>query len=160
MGSGDVDRILDNLPGVRSTSPDPAGGVDFTERNSEEAPMKLRKVLFSGLLILAVSALVLAADVTGTWTAAIDTQIGEQNYTYTFKVDGEKLTGRAKSQYGDTELTEGVVKGDDISFVENLNFEGMPLKITYKGKISGDEIKFTRNVADLADEPFVAKRSK
>ena len=122
--------------------------------------MKLRKVLFSGLLILAVSALVLAADVTGTWTAAIDTQIGEQNYTYTFKVEGEKLTGKAKSQYGETDLTEGVVKGDDISFVENLTFEGMLLKITYKGKIAGDEIKFTRNVADIADEPFVAKRSK
>ena len=122
--------------------------------------MKLRKILFSGLLILAVSALVLAADVTGTWTAAIDTQIGEQNYTYTFKVEGEKLTGKAKSQYGETDLTEGVVKGDDISFVENLNYEGMLLKITYKGKIAGDEIKFTRNVADIADEPFVAKRSK
>jgi len=35
----------------------------------------------------------------------------------------------------------------------------MPLRITYKGKISGDEIKFTRNVADIADEPFVAKQS-
>jgi hypothetical protein len=44
--------------------------------------------------------------------------------------------------------------------VENLNYQGMPLKITYKGKIMGDEIKFTRNVADIADEPFVAKRSK
>ncbi|HZI51965.1 MAG TPA: hypothetical protein VFE29_09090 [Terriglobia bacterium] len=122
--------------------------------------MKTPRLIYSGLLILAVCTVLLAADVSGTWTAAIDTQIGIQNYTYTFKVDGEKLTGRAKSQYGDTELTEGVVKGDDISFVENLNFEGMPLKITYKGKISGDEIKFTRNVADLADEPFVAKRSK
>jgi hypothetical protein len=57
-------------------------------------------------------------------------------------------------------ITEGVVKGDDISSVENLNFQGMPLRITYKGKLSGDEIKFTRNVADIADEPFVAKRSK
>jgi len=122
--------------------------------------MKTPRLIYSGLLILAVCTVLLAADVSGTWTAAIDTQIGIQNYTYTFKVDGEKLTGRAKSQYGDTELTEGVVKGDDISFVENLSFEGMPLKITYKGKISGDEIKFTRNVADLADEPFVAKRSK
>jgi hypothetical protein len=36
----------------------------------------------------------------------------------------------------------------------------MPLKIIYKGKISGDEIKFSRNVAELADEPFVAKRSR
>jgi hypothetical protein len=105
---------------------------------------------------------VFAADFNGTWTAAIDTQVGVQNYTFTFKVEGEKLTGKAKSAFAnaETELTEGVVKGDDISFVENLVYEGMPLKIIYKGKISGDEIKFTRNVAEIADEPFVAKRSK
>lgn len=122
--------------------------------------MKPRRLVFSALIVLTVCTLAFAADFNGTWTAAIETQIGVQNYTYTFKVTGEKLTGRAKSQYGDTELTEGVVKGDDISFVENLTYEGMPLRITYKGKISGEEIKFTRNVAEIADEPFVAKRSK
>ena len=122
--------------------------------------MKPRRLVFSALIVLTVCTLAFAADFNGTWTAAIETQIGVQNYTYTFKVTGEKLTGRAKSQYGDTEITEGVVKGDDISFVENLTYEGMPLRITYKGKISGEEIKFTRNVAEIADEPFVAKRSK
>jgi len=44
--------------------------------------------------------------------------------------------------------------------VETLNFDGQPLRITYKGKIAGDEIKFTRNVADMATEELVAKRSK
>lgn len=122
--------------------------------------MKTRALLFSCLMLVVICGAALAADFNGTWTAAIDTQIGVQNYTYTFKVEGEKLTGKAKSQYGETELTEGVVKGDDITFVENLNYEGMLLKITYKGKIAGDEIKFTRNVAEIADEPFVAKRSK
>jgi hypothetical protein len=111
-------------------------------------------------LLVVVSAVALAADFNGTWTAAIDTQVGVQNYTYTFKVEGEKLTGKCKSQFGETEITEGVVKGDDITFVENLVYEGMPLRIVYKGKISGDEIKFSRNVAEIADEPFVAKRAK
>ena len=72
------------------------------------------------------------------------------------------MTGKAKSAFAnaETDITEGVIKGDEISFIENLNYEGMPLRITYKGKISGDEIKFIRNVAEIADEPFVAKRSK
>ena len=118
---------------------------------------------FTIMLVLAVTATVLmAADFSGEWTAAIETQVGAQNYTFTFKVDGEKLTGRAKSAFAnaETEITEGVIKGDDISFVENLVYEGMPLRIVYKGTISGDEIKFTRNVAEIADEPFVAKRTK
>lgn len=124
--------------------------------------MTHRNIVFSILFVLVCCVAVFAADFNGTWTAAIDTQVGVQNYTFTFKVEGEKLTGKAKSAFAnaETELTEGVVKGDDISFVENLVYEGMPLKIIYKGKISGDEIKFTRNVAEIADEPFVAKRSK
>ena len=101
-----------------------------------------------------------AADATGTWTASFDTQVGVQNYTYTFKTDGAKLTGTAKSENGETQIQEGSVKGDDISFVENLNLQGMPLRIEYKGKLSGDEIKFTRKVADVATEELVAKRAK
>jgi hypothetical protein len=115
------------------------------------------------MFVIAGSAVVvLAADFNGEWSAAIETQVGVQNYTFTFKVDGQKVTGKAKSAFAsaETEITEGVVKGDDISFVENLVFEGMPLRIVYKGKLGGDEIKFTRNVAEIADEPFVAKRSK
>jgi hypothetical protein len=101
-----------------------------------------------------------AADASGKWTASFDTQVGVQNYTYTFKVDSAKLTGTAESQFGKTEITDGTVNGDAISFTENLDFQGNALKITYKGKISGDEIKFTRNVADMVSEEFVAKRAK
>jgi hypothetical protein len=110
------------------------------------------------LLVLAISAL--AADVAGKWSASFDTQIGVQKYTYTFKVDGAKLTGTAESQFGKTEITEGAVKGDEISFTENLDYQGNALTITYKGKIAGDEINFTRNVADMVTEEFVAKRAK
>jgi hypothetical protein len=124
--------------------------------------MNYRKTFPAVLLALALAVAAFAADFSGTWTAAIDTQVGVQNYTFTFKIEGEKLTGKAKSAFAnaETDITEGAVKGDDITFVENLNYEGMPLRIVYKGKIAGDEIKFTRNVAELADEPFVAKRSK
>jgi len=59
-----------------------------------------------------------------------------------------------------TEITEGTVNGDDISFVENLDYMGMPLRIVYKGKIAGDEIKFTRTVIEGTPEEAVAKKSK
>jgi hypothetical protein len=117
--------------------------------------------LWAGVLVvtsLAISAF--AADPTGTWKASFDTQIGEQHYTYELKADGEKLTGKATNDTGATDITEGTVKADDIFFVENLNFQGQPLRIEYKGKISGDEIKFTRKVGDFATEELVAKRAK
>jgi hypothetical protein len=44
----------------------------------------------------------------------LDTQIGVQNYTYTFKLEGGKLKGTAKSQFGESEIQEGSAKGDDV----------------------------------------------
>jgi opacity protein-like surface antigen len=84
--------------------------------------------IVAGLALLAM-ATAFAADVTGTWTASFDTQVGVQNYTYTFKVDGGKLTGTAKSNLGEGAITNGTVNGDDISFVENLNYQDMPFQI-------------------------------
>jgi hypothetical protein len=101
-----------------------------------------------------------AADATGKWTTTINTQIGDMPYTYDFKVDGEKLTGKAKSQFGDVEITEGKCKDDEITFVENVSLDGNAIRIDYKGKVSGDEIKFTRQVGQFATEEFVAKRVK
>jgi opacity protein-like surface antigen len=114
--------------------------------------------LAAALLLLATAAF--AADITGKWTSSFDTQVGVQNYTYTLKVAGTALTGTAESQFGKTEIQEGTVKGDEVSFIENLNYEGNALRVEYKGKISGDEIKFTRKVGDFATEELVAKRAK
>ena len=36
----------------------------------------------------------------------------------------------------------------------------MPLRIVYKGKVSGDTIEFVRNVLEIADEKATAKRAK
>jgi hypothetical protein len=112
--------------------------------------------------VLAASfSLAYAVDISGTWKASFDTPIGRQNYTYEFVVKDSTLTGRAKSENGDTAITEGKVEGDKVSFVENLNFQGTEIKITYRGTVtSADEIKFTRQVADFATEELVATRVK
>ncbi len=116
------------------------------------------------LLALAAANPLRAADVAGKWRAEFDTQIGKQQYLYTLSVDGEKVTGKANSEIGgekrEAQLTEGKLKGDEISFVELLNFQGNDLRIEYQGKIAGDEIKFTRKVGDFATEQLVAKRAQ
>jgi len=123
--------------------------------------MKRHLWLLAIVLALATTASARAADITGKWTATFDTQIGVQNYTYEFDVKDGKLTGKAKSTNGESALAEGKVDGDKVSFVENLNFQGNEIRITYTGTIvSADEIKFTRNVADFATEELVAKRAK
>lgn len=110
--------------------------------------------------VLALAGVAFAADIDGTWTATFDTQIGEQHYTYTFKADGEKLTGTAKNDWGERPIEDGTIKGDDIAFTENVEFQGQKITIKYTGKLSEDEIKFTRQVGTFATEEIVAKRKK
>ncbi len=125
--------------------------------------MKTWRIAMTVLVVCVVSAaLVRAADPSGRWTSTFTTEVGEQQYTFEFTVKGSTLTGTAKSNMlGESKLEEGKVDGDKISFVENANFQGMPLKITYTGTMtSADEIAFTRNVADIANEKLTAKRVK
>ena len=118
-------------------------------------------ILVTVIALLSLPALVVAADVSGTWTASFDTQIGKQEYTYVFQVKDSQLSGRAKSGNGDVELKNGKVEGDKVSFVENLTIQGMDITITYEGTIvSNDEIKFTRDVGGFVTEELVAKRVK
>jgi hypothetical protein len=106
----------------------------------------------------------LAADVTGKWTTEFDSQIGLQKYTFDLKVDGEKVTGRASfermGQKGETDLLEGKLVGDQLSFVEMFEAMGTPVRIEYKGTVKGDEIAFTRQVGEFATEQIVARRVK
>jgi len=126
--------------------------------------MNRNRWMLAAVLLLAIAAFAFAfaADVTGTWTATFDTQVGVQDYTFVFKQEGTKLTGVAKNAFAkaETPITEGTVHGDDVAFIENLNYQGMPLRVVYKGKISGDTIDLTRNVAEIADEKATAKRAK
>jgi hypothetical protein len=46
---------------------------------------------------------VLAADLNGDWKAEFDTPIGPQQYMYSFKLDGNKVTGKAISLMGGEE---------------------------------------------------------
>lgn len=93
------------------------------------------KRMFAVALLGAVSAAVaFAVDITGQWTTVIDTMMGQAKWSYTFKLDGSKLTGTATDKNGaEVKLEEGKVEGDAISFVENREIEVLrPTKFTYR----------------------------
>jgi hypothetical protein len=127
--------------------------------------MRLRGTL--GILAVAIMAGALpaaAADVTGKWASEFDSQIGVQKYVFDLKQDGDKVVGTASfermGQKGQVELTEGKIEGGLVSFVEPLDFQGTSIRIEYKGQLSGDEMKLTRQVGEFATEQIVAKRLK
>ena len=119
-----------------------------------------RKIFLATLIAALACTTAFAASVEGKWKATFDTQMGTQNYTYEFHVDGNKVTGTATNDQGQTPIAEGTLDDDTITFVEALSFNGNDIRIEYTGKIDGDQIKFTRKVGDFATEELVAKRLK
>jgi hypothetical protein len=124
--------------------------------------MRYRMLVAVALMMVALTASMHAADLAGTWTAKFVTEVGDQEYTYTFTGTGSQIAGSAKSTLlGETKLSDIKVEGDKVTFVENGSFQDMPLRITYSGTFSSaDEIKFTRVVVEGTPEEAVAKRSK
>ena len=121
---------------------------------------KITRVLALAIFCV-VGGLAHAADVSGTWTASFDTQVGKQTYTYVLKVEGTALSGTAKSNLiGDSTLSDGKIDGNKISFVEKGTYQGMPLQFNYTGELAGDEIRFKRELMGFPAEEFVATRSK
>lgn len=103
-----------------------------------------------------------AADIAGKWKAEFDSQIGQQKYTFEFKVDGDKITGKATREAGDqkseSEIKNGKLAKDEVSFTENLKIQDQEVTVEYKGKLAGDEIKLHRKVGEFAEYDIVAKR--
>ena len=126
--------------------------------------MNIRRAFLAAAAIALLPLAALAAEdvnITGTWITSFDSQVGIQTYTYTFVVNGTGLTGSAKSANGDGPITEGKVEQGTVTFVENLDYQGMALRIVYTGTVvSADEIKFKRDVGGQGGEEFVAKRQK
>ena len=124
----------------------------------------MRTILLTALLgIFALAAS--AADVTGKWTAQVPGRSGNTSETtFVFKVDGAKLTGTMDGgRGGPVEITDGKTSGDDVSFVVVRNFGGNDMKMVFKGKVSGSEIKFSRSMEGMPDGPppieFTAKKA-
>jgi hypothetical protein len=118
----------------------------------------MRKLGLAVLFLALGSVAALAADFNGKWSGEVQGRMGTQTVTFDFHVDGTTLTGKVTTPRGATDITDGKVDGDNISFTQKLSFNGNDITINYSGKADGDTIKFTRQVGDRPAQDFVAKR--
>lgn len=123
----------------------------------------MKSKFLAALAALALASTTFAADITGKWTAEVPGRGGQTRTTnFDFKVEGEKLTGTMSGMQGEMPITDGTVKGDDVAFVVVVNFNGNEMKLTHKGKVTGEVIKMTRTRegAEGPGQEFEAKRVK
>jgi hypothetical protein len=103
------------------------------------------------LVLIAIFAVTAAAaDITGTWKATAQGPNGNMERTFVFKVDGSKLTGEATStMLGKSTIENGKIDGDNLSFTLTVKFQDNEMKVNYKGKVTGKEIKLSAEIADM-----------
>ena len=130
-----------------------------------------KKLLFVVTIALVFTFAAMAADVTGKWTFEQPGRGGGPGrpVTITLKQDGAKLTGSVPGmgRGGDnppppTEITDGKVDGDKVSFTVKREFNGNSMVTKYEGTVSGDEMKL-KITRDTQNGPMtndvVAKKS-
>jgi hypothetical protein len=107
------------------------------------------------LIVLALSALVMfAADISGTWSAAVKLDAGSGTATFVFKQAGDVLTGSYSGVLGNADV-KGTVKGNQVEW----SFEnGDAGKITYKGTLEGASMKGTVEYGQLGAGTFTAEK--
>src|ERR1051326_3208877 len=115
---------------------------------TQNAVTSLIRVAACVILSLGAVAQDKKADPTGTWTWSTPGRNGgpERKSTLKLKLEGEKVTGTLTApgrggQSSDVSISEGKVKGDELSFEVTREFQGNKFTAKYHGKISGDSIK-------------------
>ena len=116
----------------------------------------MRTLLVFALLSL-LSVALLAADLSGTWSADVTLDAGSGTATFVFKQSGDNLTGTYTGVVGSANIT-GTVKGSDVEWSFTSDQAG---KITYKGKLDASgKIVGTVEYGQLGNGKFTAEKKK
>jgi hypothetical protein len=87
-----------------------------------------------------------ATDISGTWTGTSDQG---PEFAFTFKMDGNTLTGTMRSSEGkELPLEDAKLDGDAISFSVNSEWQGQPIKLVAKGRVAGGDIQLNIGTED------------
>lgn len=116
------------------------------------------------VIVLSHGTAALAADATGTWKWTVERNGNTFEQTLKLKQDKEKLTGSMIGRQGnETEIEDGKVADNTVTFTVTREFNGNKFVIKYEGKLTDDTIKgeskFERN-GETQSRPWEAKRSK
>jgi hypothetical protein len=104
----------------------------------------MKKLVLAGAL-LASGLVAIGAPIDGKWTVTTQGRNGDQTQTLTLTSSGMTLKGSLDAGNGmPTDITEGMVMDSGVTFkVTRMGRDGTPQVTTYKGTLSGDELKLT-----------------
>lgn len=94
----------------------------------------------------------------GTWNLTMDTPMGERRSTLTLSTAGGTLTGKQEAEGNTTEIAEGTVNGNDVSWKVSIT-NPMPLTLTFSGTVDGNNLTGTADTGMFGSFPFQGTRT-
>ena len=99
------------------------------------------KYLLTALLLFGFMVTNAQNAIDGNWKGSRETPNGTMEFTYTFKVQGDSLTGVMKSRFGEVPLEKGKVDGKKFSYSISFNDRS----IDFTGELVSDDQIITKN---------------
>lgn len=97
---------------------------------------------------------VATAQVAGNWDFAFTSPQGAANWRIKFDQAGDTLRGSAATDFGQLDVTNGWITGNDMSFTLNLNFNGQMIQVNFAGTVKGDTVQGNIDVPGAGIQPF------
>ena len=117
----------------------------------------MKRKIFTATVFVCCFMICFAAvlDLNGKWKGIISTDDGSEiPVTYSFKVDGDKLTGTADSPQGVAPIDDGKINGSDFSFSVTVQGVSYP----HTGKLYQDSCAMNIDINSQKIH-FVVKRT-
>ena len=94
------------------------------------------------------------AKIAGNWDFAFTSPQGAANWRIKFDQAGDTLRGSAATDFGQLDVTNGWITGNDMSFTLNLNFNGQMIQVNFAGTVKGDTVQGNIDVPGAGIQPF------
>ena len=94
----------------------------------------------------------------GNWNLLLKTPMGDRKATLSLKASGDTLTGKQGGDQGSTDIFEGKVAGNDVSWKISIQ-QPFALTLTFKGKVDGDKIAGSADTGMMGAFPFEGTRA-
>ena len=99
------------------------------------------------VFVVTMAASLCAADVGGKWVGDVNTPDGQTiSLTFTFKLDGARVSGTVTGPQGDIQIADGKMDGETLSFGFDVDAGGQQLSFKCTGKLAAEnQLKITMN---------------
>jgi hypothetical protein len=94
----------------------------------------------------------------GTWNVVIDTPMGKQNASIVLASAGNTLTGTVTDGFGQTDIADGVVDGNQLSWSQKMT-KPFAMTLGFTVTIDGDEMAGSVKAGAFGTSPLTGTRA-